>query len=278
LLQQQQQQTPAQKTTLAQKADAIAGLAMFPALTLMVFTRRKVGYRFLNPTRLMIMAVLLWVLAGVSTLAPVGTTTVTSATNPYTGSSQSYTVPNSSATASLYPLIIFGLLMFALGMIERYLRFRDIKRGVSWHTYSRGISWLSVLPLSDSAVKRFVEPAVCAIIGILIALLPFHFLGYYIIFAAICLFVFEAWDYEHSLNMMLDTLDSLVDSEVISGNVEYYSHPNPTQRPLDETAGIPTGIAPDIEAQIQKRRARPTLPPDNLAMPPQQPSPQQSTY
>jgi hypothetical protein len=93
-----------------------------------------------------------------------------------------------------------------------------------------------------------------------------NYLGYYLIFAAACLFIFEAWDYEVRLNKMLDTLDSLVDSEVMSENVEYYSQPHPTQQPITETAGIPTGVAPDIEAQIQKRRAKKALPLDDLVI------------
>jgi hypothetical protein len=65
---------------------------------------------------------------------------------------------------------------------------------------------------------------------------------------------------------MLDVLDSMVDSEVVSSNVEYYSKDKAEQRPLEETAGIPTGIAPDIEAQIQKRRSRRQQIPDNLVV------------
>ncbi len=69
-----------------------------------------------------------------------------------------------------------------------------------------------------------------------------------------------------SLNRMLDTLDSLVDSEVMSDNVEYYSQDHPAQCPIEETVGIPTGIAPDIQSQIEKRKARRPLPPDNLVI------------
>ncbi len=42
------------------------------------------------------------------------------------------------------------------------------------------------------------------------------------------------------------------------------SESKPATLSIEETAGIPTGLAPDIEAQIQKRRAR-KPPPDDLA-------------
>jgi hypothetical protein len=45
----------------------------------------------------------------------------------------------------------------------------------------------------------------------------------------------------------------------ISSNVEYYTQPNPKQRPLDETAGIPTGVAPDLQAAIDRRQVQATV-------------------
>lgn len=65
-------------------------------------------------------------------------------------------------------------------------------------------------------------------------------------------------------------VDSLCDSEVQSYNANAFTssgeQPTATPKPpsIEETAGIPTGIAPDIEAQINRRRNR-KPPPDNLA-------------
>ena len=154
------------------------------------------------------------------------------------------------------PFFIFAFAMLITGLVKRFLQWQNIKKGVSWHTYSRGVSWFTFLPLSDSIIKRYVDPAAVAIVGLLV-MIPFRWLGYYIIFSAFCLFIFETWDYDQQLNRMLDTLDDLVDSEVVSGNVDYYSRDGKAeQRPLEETAGIPTGIAPDIAVQIQRRRNR----------------------
>ena len=241
---------------------------MFPALTVMIFMRRKIGYRFLSPMKLQFMTLFVIALSAVSIV-----TTANPA--PVTVGSYSITPPAPNPTGLAMPFIVFAVAMLVTGMVKRWLQWRDIKKGVSWHTYSRGISWFAFLPLSDSIIKRYVDPAVVAIVGLLV-MIPFRWLGYYIIFSAFCLFIFETWDYEQQLNRMLDTRDSLVDSEVMSENVDYYSGKGKAeQRPLEQTAGIPTGIAPDIEVQIQKRRNRKAQVPDNLVAAGQSQSPAQ---
>jgi hypothetical protein len=232
------QQMMPQNTTLAQKIEIVASLCLFPALPVIIFLRKKPGYRFLSPIKLLIIFALLLLLAGFSATSGSGATVVV--------------------------LTVFAWATFITGLVKRNLRWREIKRGISWHSYSRGVSWLSyVLPISDSNVKRWVEPLVVLVIGLML-MLPFRWFGLYLILAAFCLFAFEAYDYERSINQMLDTLDSLVDAEVMDGNVQYYSQPDQAQRPLEETAGIPTGIAPDIQHQIEQRRARRPQPADNL--------------
>lgn len=223
-----QQQSMQQKPTIEQRIAGIANLALYPAIPVIVLIRRKPGFRFLNPAKLFVMFLLL------NALSVFG-----------------YTSGGATPAVALLQLFAWGTLI--MGLVKRQLRWRDIKNGVSWHTQSRGISSLSFLPVSDSNLKRWAEPIAVIVIGLLLAV-PFTFFGYYLIFAGLCLFYFEAWDYEQSLAMMLDQLDSLVDSEVMDGNVQYYSQDNVSQRPLEQTAGIPTGIAPDIEVQIQRRR------------------------
>src|SRR5579859_5456544 len=163
MMQSQQSQST---MTLTEKMELVAALSLFPALTIMVFLRRKVGYRFLSPLRLQAMALLLWVLSAFSVF--------------------------SGNTLSVSPLIVFSLAMLIAGYVERWLRWQDIKSGLSWHSYSRGISWFShYVPLNETAVKRFVDPAAAAIIGLALSFL-FPWLGYYIMFSAVCLFIFEA--------------------------------------------------------------------------------------
>jgi len=240
-MQNAQQQPQQQTTTLADKVEILANLALFPALTIMVFLRRKVGYRFLSPVKIQVMVLILWFFAGFST---------------FSGSQNSF-----------YALLIFAVAVLATGYVERWLAWRDIKRGVAWHSYSRGISWLNFLSLQETTIKRFVDPAVAAAIGVGVSfLLPWF--GYWLVFSAICLLIFEASDYERSINRMLDQLDNLVESEVVGRNVEHYSREGKaTERPLEETAGIPTGVSPDLAAAIARRQSgRPGM----QATPPQQ--------
>jgi hypothetical protein len=226
-----QQQQPQQHTTLAEKVETTAALALFPAMTIMVFLRRKLGYRFLDPMKILGMALVLWVLSAFSAV--------------------------SGNIASALPLTLFAVIFLIVGYAQRRTRWWDIRYGVSWHSYSRGISWFSYIPfwpLSETSVKRFIDPAAAAIVGVILAFI-FPWLGYYIVFSAVCLFIFEAADYERSINRMLDQLDNLVESEVVSGNVAYYAgEGQAAQRPLEETAGIPTGTDPDLAAAIERRK------------------------
>jgi hypothetical protein len=229
-----------QSTTLAQKINAVAYGSMFIATPIIILIRKKPGYRFLNPIGILIMFAALLALASFGYVSGgTGATVVTG---------------------------LFALATLILGLVKRRLRWNDIKRGISWHSYSRGVSWLTdVLPYSDTTIKRWFDPLAVLLVGILLAFI-FLWFGLYLILSAFCLFLFEAWDYEQSLNAMLDVLDAQIDAEVTSSNVEYYTaSEHPQQRPLEETAGIPTGIAPDIEAQIQKRNRRQQAAPDNLA-------------
>ena len=66
------QQIPQQELTLSEKAKIIQNLAGYPALTMMVFIRRKVGYRMLKPSRLITMAFILKFLDGLTYLIPFG--------------------------------------------------------------------------------------------------------------------------------------------------------------------------------------------------------------
>ena len=235
----QQNMSAAQSTTtLAEKTAIIAGVALFFATPVLIFIRRRPGYRFLNPIQILVMFFLLDLLSGATEA---------------TGGAAAFTIT-----------LLFAWATLIVGMIKRRARWQEIKKGVSWHTRSRGVSFFTgILPFSDSMIKRWFDPLATLAVGLLCLLFD-RYLGYYLIFAAFCLLLFETWDYDRSLNQMLDTLDSLVDSEVMTENVEYYSQPNVQQRPVLETAGIPTGIAPDIEVQIQRRRARKAAP-DNQA-------------
>jgi len=55
-----QQSQPQQELTLSEKMKVVQWLAIFPAITIMVFMRRKVGFRMLKPSWLIGVAMFLW--------------------------------------------------------------------------------------------------------------------------------------------------------------------------------------------------------------------------
>src|SRR5579864_314137 len=156
-MQEQQQQA----ITFEQKINIIQNITLFPALTIMVFLRRKVGFRFLDMMKIQVMVVLLWAYGAFSTIT----------FGPAAGGI----------------IFLFSIAVLIAAIIERRMRWNEIKRGISWHTYSRGISWFSsFLPLSETAVKRFIDPAAALIPGIVFFFL-FRPLGLYLILSAVCL-------------------------------------------------------------------------------------------
>ncbi len=208
-----------QPITFEQKVNILQALTLFPALTTMVFLRRKVGFRFLDLLKIQVMVVLLLAYGAFSTIT---------------------FGPAAGGIVSLFAFVVL-----ILAIIERRMRWREIKQGISWHTYSRGISWFSsFLPLSETAVKRFIDPAAALILGIVFFFL-FRPLGFYLILSAVCLFLFETIDYQKQIDLMLNQLDNLVESEVVSENVEYFQDGGAAKvRPVEQTAGIPTGTDP----------------------------------
>lgn len=221
-----------QATTLSQKIEIGAGIAFTVCLPIMVFLRHKMGYRFLSLPRLLIIALILFVAATFGAFLPIG--------------------------RNVWVLYLFALAFLVLGFIERNLRWGDIKKGISWHTRSRGISWFSkLLRFPDSIAKRYMDPAATFVLGLVFAFFIQPLTGYYLLAASVCMFAWEAYDYEASVNLMLDQLDNLVDSEVMSENIDYYAQDSiPQARSLEETAGIPTGVAPDLAAAIARKQAR----------------------
>ena len=160
----EEQQQQGRTFTLSQKMDIVAVLASFPALTVMVFLRRKLGYRFIDMLKIQITVLALWVIAAFSTAA-----------NPAAG----------------IAFFLFSLAVLGFAYVERWLRWRDIKNGVAWHTYSRGVSWFNhIIPLRETMVKRFIDPLVVAVIGLILSFV-FSWFGYFLILSAACLFIFE---------------------------------------------------------------------------------------
>jgi hypothetical protein len=234
------QQIPQQELTLSEKAKIIQNLAGYPALTMMVFIRRKVGYRMLKPSRLITMAFILKFLDGLT-----------------------YLIPFASPAGEIFAE--FPLVMLAFGFFQRWRRWKELCNGERWHTMSPGISYLEALPLpafltAHRRIYRFVEPFLLFIGSMLIGMFFSQGLGRWVFFCSFCLFIYEQALYEKQLDRDLDVLDGMIAAEVQGETVEYFSGEQPEQRErtIQETSGIPTGVAFDLHRQIEKLRAKQT--------------------
>jgi hypothetical protein len=224
--------------TMADKMKIVQYLAVFPAITIMVFMRRKVGFRMLKPSRLIGMAFFIWFIGGISSL-----------------------IPFSKPTGIIYEK--FPWLLLAAGFGQRYFRWRDLCNGVRWHTYSPGVSYFELLPLpaflrAHRRIYRFLDPAACFIFSMFFGVMFSRPLARWIAFSSFALFIFEQTLFDKQLDRDLDILDGLVAAEVQTETVEHFAGPQPEerQRTLEDTAGIPTGVAFDIHRQIELRRAK----------------------
>jgi hypothetical protein len=242
-------QNPNQKfedMTWWDRVNFIRTLSLFPAITVMVFIRRKLGFRMMKPTWLIVLTIIML--------------TVTA-------------VAHQVAQPFAVLMVAYALAMLGLGLFQRWQRWKELCNGERWHTFSPGISHLETLPWppfmkSHRRVNRFVDPAAVAIVALLVGFLLSHGLGVWLLFSAFFLYVFEQDLYEKQLNHDLDTLDGLFAAEVQAEVVEIFKDGQTAeqkQQSLEATAGIPTGLAPDIHRQVELRRAKRKSAPDNLA-------------
>jgi hypothetical protein len=88
-------------------------------------------------------------------------------------------------------------------------------------------------------------------------------LGVWILFSALALFIYKQALNERQLERDLDMLDGLVTAEFQSSTAKHFEGPQADQKQmqLEETAGIPTGIAPTFTGKLNcgRRSALPRL-------------------
>jgi hypothetical protein len=224
--------------TLSEKMKIVQYLSILPAITIMVFMRRKVGFRMLKPSRLIGMAFFLWIIGDIFSMLP-------------------FTQP----AGFIYDR--FPLLLLVVGFYQRYRRWKELCNGERWHTLSPGISYFELLRLppvlrAHRRIYRFLDPAACFIFSMFFGIFFSQPLARWFAFSSFCLFIYEQTLFEKQLDRDLDILDGLVVAEVQAETVKHFEGPQPSeeQRTLEETAGIPTGVAFDIHRQIELRRAK----------------------
>ena len=236
----QQQTPPTQDTT------AIQDLCLMPALTLMVFMRRRIGLRLLKPSRLIGAGIFLYLYSEFGVAFMKGT--------------------YEERQAVQYFALAFGL--FALGQYAR--SWREFNRGIRLHTYSGGISHIAIhnrLPgyfQRHRRIYRIVEPFFCMVVGCYVTVVSYP-LGIWIIVSSFSLRIFEQARYDAAITRDFDIVDGLSEAEIQQQSVEYFSGGKPQdraamQRANDQRAGLESGVAPDIERKILEHKKSKNLP------------------
>ena len=224
------QQPPQREPSFSEKMQMMENLMVFPALTVMVLLRKNLGYRLLSPPRICGMAFLLFVVGALAT-----------------------NTPNHEA------LQVFAGLVFFFGIGQRVHRWNDARRGIRQHSYYIGDSRFEFKRMPaflrrNRRFTRFFDPLACVIGGVLLLELC-RPLGLWLVFSGLALRVLESQVQRRSQNRDLDTLDSMIESEVQEEVVEHYAmriH-NQTDRTVN---GIPTGCAADIQKTILRRTTK----------------------
>lgn len=207
-------------------------LMPYPALTLMVTLRRDLGYRILNPFAL---SATFGILAMITILATPG-----------------------HEAGRPYDLLMFFGIAFLNGIAQRICCWRRLNRNdIQQHSYYIGDSpfnfrWLPNFMRRNRRVARYIDPLLCALIGVL--LLPYsQFLAIWLIFAGFCLRACEHMAWSRERNRDLDMMDSLSMSQHQAQTLDRFEQ-GPNAQPQPDEA-IPTGIGEDIHAQIKQRKA-----------------------
>ena len=197
----------------------------------MVILRRDIGYRLLNPAVLM---AVFGLLAVVAILATPG-----------------------NEDARPVDLLIFAVLGFFCGIAQRIRRWWDLERNVRQHSYYIGNSrfdqrWLPAFFRRNRRAARIIEPLFCAAVGFI--LLPYsRSLAIWLIFSGFCLRAYEDTVYRRERSQRLDTMDSLIESEIQGEHVEQFE-PSMSDRSQQTAPGLPTGLGNDIQERIKRNK------------------------
>jgi hypothetical protein len=231
-----------QDTSIGRKVNLGLWFADILALSVHVFMRRKIGYRVVEPVTIIVLFLFMFLGAGVF-LIPFGWIT----------GIHIVFVP-----AEQVAFAIFGLAMLGLGLFHRLRHWQHIKSAekhqTTWMTTSRGVSHFEFLPIPQHIVYRFVDAGVCFAFGWLIS--GQEWLGYWLMISALCFMLVENQSYNVQLNYTLDMLDNMIAARAQARLVQFYSPESQEIRlSRSETAGLPTGVARDVERLISERYA-----------------------
>ena len=106
-----------------------------------------------------------------------------------------------------------------LSMYHLFRIWQRNRRGITWHSYSFGISHFAFLGLSDAILYRWVEPLICITASLLIR--PYSsFTANWILISAICLLIKNNYVFNRMRDRVLDVVDGRIEAAIMSGKLE----------------------------------------------------------
>jgi len=218
-----------EELTYTQKADLFNRLLGLPALTLIAWGRKDVGYRVLTGTGPALMFLLS---LGIALFTP----------------------------PRYQPGWLAGYALFSAvaGACQRFKRRRELKRGVAQHSHYIGTSplhrpWLPGFLRRERRLERFLDPLFFGSLGVLLWQVS-EALGAWFLFSVLSLMALESTVREDEFKRRMDLVDGVVASE-FHGEVlgRFTELPDPASPGSRPAAGLPTGVGDDIAAQIARR-------------------------
>ncbi len=155
-------------------------------------------------------------------------------------------------------LSLVAIVSCVLAAREAGARWRELRRGIPWHTYHRGISRFDCRCFRPGTAERRIEPLVAILLGFAAWYGVSTALGGWLIFAGLALRTVEQRLYVINLRRNLDTMDATIDSQTLDEIAQQFQ-PQQTSRAVsdDQVEVIHAKLSDDVEALIARRKKRP---------------------
>lgn len=213
-----------------EKNEFVHTLAFFPALTVMVFIRKGVGFRLLRRGYIFGMGFGLWLVSVLS-----------------------YNPRDPLPDAMQW----FALAFVTVAFYQKIRRWLGLRRGASVHSYDTGVSAFigkrtPHFLRSYWRVNRFVDPVCVVIVAFYVQRLVSEPLALWLYFSGACLLFFENTVYAKAFERDIDIADGLVSADMQSETVKHFQPPVSNDSHQADAA-IPTGLGADIRSRTNRR-------------------------
>lgn len=220
--------------TYKQKVELVQALASLPALSVIVFIRRRIGFRLLDSGWYVIVAIIVYLIAWFN-LNP-------QARYPY--------------AMEWYAL---GIVVF--GAFHRAVAWFQFQKGNQPHSYSSGISIFETSRTPRffrryRLANRLVDPFVAAVVGLLVKVDVSDVFGTWLLFSGASLFLWELFIQGRAVGRDLDTADGLMEAGMQSDTVKHFERKGKAADVgSDGGPVISTGLSSDIAGRVRRRKA-----------------------